>query len=85
MVDQDEELVLNNYQAASVSDKNHHNVGSNEVGMNQASLFSVSAALTNNILGAGVLGIPHAFAECGYHTCSFYFIYIADTLLEWFF
>jgi amino acid permease len=35
-------------------------------GLGEGSLLSCSAALTTTILGAGVLGLPHAMAECGY-------------------
>ena len=30
------------------------------------SMFSVVTNLTNTILGSGMLGLPHAFAECGF-------------------
>eukprot|EP01065_Artemidia_motanka_P004175 TRINITY_DN12001_c0_g2_i1.p2 TRINITY_DN12001_c0_g2~~TRINITY_DN12001_c0_g2_i1.p2 ORF type:complete len:494 (+),score=144.31 TRINITY_DN12001_c0_g2_i1:107-1588(+) len=35
-------------------------------GMHQASLFSCIANLTNSIVGAGILGLPHGLRDCGY-------------------
>jgi amino acid permease len=35
-------------------------------GMGHATLGSCFVALTNTILGSGMLGLPHAFAACGY-------------------
>lgn len=34
-------------------------------GLNQATLFSSVANLSNTIMGSGILGLPNAFAACG--------------------
>jgi hypothetical protein len=37
-----------------------------EPGLGQSGIFSSVVNLANTVVGAGMLGLPHAFAECGY-------------------
>ena len=50
-----------------------------------SSMFSVTSVLTNNILGSGMLGLPHAFSECGLVLTSSFIHYHCMYLLSYFF
>ncbi|GAB5367420.1 hypothetical protein AAMO2058_001228500 [Amorphochlora amoebiformis] len=45
----------------------------------QASMFSSIMNLSNTILGAGILGLPHAFASSGYVLGSAFLVFFACT------
>ena len=56
--------VASGKQSGSAATHHSNSSGSSRMGM--ASLGSCVVALTNTILGSGMLGLPHAFAACGY-------------------
>jgi hypothetical protein len=48
--------------------RNAVGAGGGAHGRGEASLFSCVVNLANTVVGAGMLGLPHAFSECGWVT-----------------